>query len=239
MSELLNKGVEDGTYIRVIPNDKINTPRLIAKIKQISNNAKRTYDKLRANVNLYIKGGSRMATPKDLVMHHRPRITGQPHTELSYKYRIKNFFIDTPGHLTHGLATIENEQLPVEFYNMARMRITIKTHKGDHYPVRPIIAATNPIGKIMESYIHKLLKLFITPINTHKHQLKTHNTPKSQRSHQLSNNKFTHHQKLQHCIRNNQQFSHPPEPPDLHFGPCQYVYKCGSHTNNRHHQTKI
>lgn len=73
---------------------------------------------------------------------------------------------------------------------IAWLEWTIKTHKEDHYPVRPIIAAINPIGKNLEPYIHKLLKLFITPINTHTNtSLQPKNHPNSSETKQFLESK--------------------------------------------------
>lgn len=160
MYELISKGVMDGTYLQIIPSRQLNPQRLKAKIAQIGTLAKKAYNSLRSEVNFYMNGGKREATEKDIIMHNRVRV-GEKHTLYVPP------LIYAPGHSKYGLVVLENGFLKIDWYCMARMRITIKTHKDDTYPVRPIIAAINPIGKELEIYIHHLLKLFITPICTH------------------------------------------------------------------------
>lgn len=164
MNSLLEAGVRKGTYNAIIDPSKLTTQRLAAKILQITNKATTDYNKLRELINFFIQGGYIVPTQYLLDMHYRIKPSKCQHTY------IRDNYIYTPGHRRLNLVLPKQGTLPTDNYVMARMRISIKTHKTD-YPVRPIIAAPNPIGKTMEDYIHKLLKLFITPTFHNQSQL--------------------------------------------------------------------
>lgn len=52
-------------------------------------------------------------------------------------------------------------KLEMEPYSMAQLYITIKVHKGDDYPVRPIIEAPSVMGAALEEWM--LIKLIEMP----------------------------------------------------------------------------
>lgn len=157
LEEVLEKGVNNGTYTL----HTHSTLQAKAKLIQITKRAEREYETMRLNINFYLFGGKRVASKNDLLSHNRPRTLSRIHTV------IKNDIISTPGHSKLGLATLEAGQLKQDIYTLPKMKITIKTHKGEHYPARPIIAAPGSMGKPLEEYLHKLLKIYITPFDTH------------------------------------------------------------------------
>lgn len=149
--------IEDGTYRQIAANDDIDIGKII---EEIHKNAEKSHRELARELNLYIEGGTRKCTYADLVntrIPNRKTPTGRRYETWAATDKIR-----IAGDRELGFVIPQYRNIKNEAYSMAKLYVTIKVHKGDTYPIRPIIAAPATIGASLEEWLLKKLELLIT-----------------------------------------------------------------------------
>lgn len=154
-NETLASALKDGTYEKFEPLDgETNEQQLI----RIHNKAEFEYKSVVRSMLRYILGGITTCTDADLLrMKDMGRRTPDGRV---YERRVDNGKVNLIG--DKAISDMEHRRIASEAYSMARMYVCIKVHKGDHYPVRPIIAAPAVMGSSMEEWYKDMLTTLIT-----------------------------------------------------------------------------
>lgn len=148
ISEHVNTCIGDGTYNRV-PLARMQTNEGLRNM--IFLRAEDKYRELILQMNPYFTGEIRQSTMWDAINAGN----GDRRTDLGQHYEIQLPHARTHivGDCALGFTTPRYGRLLPEAYAMARLYISIKIHKGPHYPTRPIIAAPVVCGSILESWL--------------------------------------------------------------------------------------
>lgn len=95
-------------------------------------------------------------TSEESYTNHLERISRAKTTDFAYLTRLLNpiFAIDAQK----GLQTPRHGQLKQHAYHMSVMSIAMKSHKGDAFPIRPIIAAPAAMGRDLDEYMLRRLE---------------------------------------------------------------------------------
>lgn len=149
-NEFINAQITEGVYRHMPGPVGVDTNTAMTKQRQhIANTAERSYIGLINRMNIYFTGGLIMHTPDMQLRPNYERIEGR---------QIRVF-----GDINITLQVPKYRVLRPQAYQIARMNLAMKSHKGDKFPIRPIIAAPAAMGGDLEEFFKKRLALLYTP----------------------------------------------------------------------------
>lgn len=155
-NEMLKDAVADGTYTKVVPLEGESADQQLIRIH---NTAELEYKSVAQSLRRHIVGGVTACTEGDIMRgadQSRRTPSGQ-----KYERRLDNGKVHLLG--DKHLSAVQPKRIRNEAYSLARMYISIKVHKGETYPARPIIAAPAVMGSSMEEWIKEMLTVLINP----------------------------------------------------------------------------
>lgn len=154
-NETLASAVADGTYTKIEPRDGEDTDQ---QLMRIHNDAEREYKIVAQKLRRHIVGGITECTEGDM-MRSADQSRRTPDGRR-YERRAYNGKVELLGDKL--LCKTQPKRIRNEAYGLARMYISIKVHKGEEYPVRPIIAAPAVMGSTAEEWMREMLTTLVT-----------------------------------------------------------------------------